>query len=65
MKHIISLLFFIVFFLISIYAQKLSLDGEWKFAQGDNKDNSSSAFNDADWKIVDAGALRWDKKSAF
>lgn len=63
MKHIIGLLFFIVFFSISIYAQKLSLDGEWKFVQGDNEDNSSSAFNDADWKIVDAGALRWDKKA--
>ncbi|MEJ7821103.1 MAG: beta-L-arabinofuranosidase domain-containing protein [Chitinophagaceae bacterium] len=58
----------ILVFLISlqfqfINAQIFSLNGEWKFAQGDNKENSSPAFNDANWKTVDAGAMHWDKKS--
>jgi len=65
MKHFknISLLFLFLFQCHLMFAQKLSLDGEWKFAQGDNKEYPSTTFNDADWKIVDAGALKWDKNA--
>jgi DUF1680 family protein len=65
MKHFknITLLFLGIFQFQLIYAQKLSLDGEWKFTQGDNKEYQSPAFNDADWNPVNADALHWDKKS--
>ncbi|MGI8582659.1 MAG: beta-L-arabinofuranosidase domain-containing protein, partial [Chitinophagaceae bacterium] len=59
----ITLLFLIIFQCQFSHAQKLILDGEWKFAQGDNKEYPSYIFNDADWKIFDAGALKWDKNA--
>ncbi len=47
----------LVFFCQLIFAQKLLLDGKWKYNLKDDSLFSSSAFNDAGWKEKSAGNL--------
>lgn len=61
MKYI-SLVFVFLMASCVMYAQQFSLDGEWKFIQGDNKANAAATFNDADWQTVDGSTLWFDKK---
>ncbi len=59
----ITFLFFLFMSGFSVKAQKLFLDGEWKYSFADDKAKSSPAFNDAEWKTVNADALYWNKKA--